>query len=203
MAFNINEFTGKINNIGLAKSNLFEMDLTVPENIRSQTSDLGLDDFKFLCKSVQIPELSIETSDYRPSGFGIAYKKASNFQYAPLTAVFMVDANFRVLKFFNKWIQNIVNFDLSNGMSGISANGLEANHFAYKVEYVGAATINMYSVNSTDPKHQYVYRFLNLYPTSVGALQPSWENNAEVMTANISFAYDYMEIDGTTTSFAE
>ena len=198
MTFNISEFSGRVNGMGLAKSNLFVMDLSVPSAISNIAEEIGLDNLRFLCKSASIPDITIGTSAYKQSGFGIPQQKANNFEFAPLTTVFMVDAKFGVLKFLNRWAQSVVNYDLSNGGAGRSASGLEANHFAFKDEYVGSATLTVYSGNNGD--NTYAYRFLNIYPTSIGGMAPSWENNAEVMTVNVSFSYDYMTISDTTTS---
>ena len=200
MAFNISDFSGRINGMGLAKSNLFVMDVSVPPSIQDAARDIGLENLSFLCKSVSIPDITIGTSPYKQSGFGIPQQKANNFEFAPLTTVFMVDAKFGVLKFLNRWSQSVVNYDLSNGGTGVSSSGLQANHFAFKDEYVGTANVTMYSGNNTD--NTYSYKFLNIYPTNIGGMTPSWENGAEILTVNVSFAYDYMTISDTTTSRA-
>lgn len=197
MAFNISNFSGKINGLGLAKSNLFEMSI-VRSPVTLQDTNFALEDLKFLCRSVQVPELQIQTAPYKSSGYGIAVQKPTDFQFSPLTAVFMVDAGFSSLNFFNAWIQTIVNYDLSNGAIGQTRNGLDAHYFAFKDEYVGAAELNIYSGNKEEKVQKYT--FTGIYPTSVGGIQPAWENGAEVMTVNVSFVYDYMRVDGISES---
>lgn len=201
MAFNISEFNAKVNGMGLAKSNLFVMDVTVPPGISNIASEIGLSNLRFLCKSVQIPDLSVETVQFKQSGFGIPQQKVTGLAFAPLTAIFMVDAKFNTLRFFNRWAQSIVNYDLSNGSGGTSGSGLQAHHLAFKDEYVGSAAVTMYSGNNTENK--YVYKFNKVYPSSISGIAPSWENGAEVMTVNVTFQYDWMSIENTTTSNAE
>lgn len=198
MAFNISEFSARINGFGLAKNNLFLMQLTVPSNISGIAEEIGLDNLQFLCKSVQIPELQIQTTQFKQGGYGVAQPKATDFQFTPLSAVFMVDKNFHVVRFFNRWMQSVVNYDVSGGGQSQSASGLEAHHFAFKDEYIGTARVIMYSGHSTN--ETYVYNFSGVFPTSVGGLAPSWENGAEVMNMNVALSYDYMTVDETTTN---
>jgi hypothetical protein len=196
MAFNVSEFSAQINKHGLAQNNLFILRITLPARLGFIGSEIGTDTLTFLCRSVDLPPFTVETLDYRPRGFGPADKRPIALNYDPLQTVFMVDSNYAVLKFFHRWMQEIVNYDIQAGYTSSSPSSLLPYEFGYKDDYAGTVDVIIYSGHNED--RFYTYKFGSAFPTTIGNIQEAWENSAEVTTLPITFSYAELTVDGTT-----
>lgn len=199
MAFSISEFTGAINKHGLAKNNLFVFKIMLPNGLAGaigESSNMTARELVFLCKSAEMPEIAVQTQDFKPRGYGPSEKRPTGFELPLLPTVFMVDSNFAVLKFFHKWMQQIVNYDVDAGYTS-EVEGARPYEFGYRDDYACTIEVTVYSGNQTDKT--YTYKFYNAYPTTIGSQGVSWENGAEVMTLPIQFAYDSIKVEATTT----
>ena len=192
MAFNVSEFKSKINDTGLAKTNLFFVTITLPSSLRFIEQTIVTQELKFLCKTVDLPELNIQVADIKNKGYGPVQYSPVDIQYPSLTTMFMVDGDYAVVKFFHRWMQEIVNYDVSGGYA--SANrGINPYEFAYKEEYAGTVDVLMYSPND---KKTYNYKFSNAFPVTIGNITSSWENVDEILSLPVTFAYDELQVDG-------
>jgi hypothetical protein len=202
MAFNISEFNATLNKHGLAKSNLFVVTIQMGGNMKlandlAEASKMDTRTLTFLCKSAEMPAIEVQTADFKPRGYGPSEKRPTGFELPILPTVFMVDSNFGVLKFFHRWMQTIVNYDVDGGYSSEVNGGQRPYEFGYRDEYACTIEVTIYSQNQTDKT--YTYKFYNAYPTNVGSVQVSWENQAEVMNLPVQFAYDAVKVEATTT----
>lgn len=193
MAFNISEFNSQMNKRGLAKNNMFLVTITVPNTLNFLNSELPSRDLQFLCKSSSLPSLDISTVDVRMQGWGKIEKRPSDFQNNNLNLIFMVDSEFSTLRYFHRWMQGIVNYNDLNGEQSEDPQGKLPYEFEYKKNYVATIQIDVYSENLSELK--YTYKFAGAYPVSLGQIEMSWENTAEIMTLGVSFAYDSTDVD--------
>lgn len=197
MTFNISEFSANINRLGTTKNSLFVVTISPSAGLQGRLGlgdgDLALADIKFLCKAAVIPGMQISTVGVTPGNIGMIERRAvamEQFDLLPLQ--FMVDSNFRVYRFFNKWMQSIVNYDDSS--VGASINGGQTPYMAaYKDNIVSTVTIEVFS----ELESTYTINLSNAFPINVGEVGLAWENTAEVMTLPIGFTYDRMTRDGT------
>lgn len=192
MAFNVNEFSAKINQLGLAQSNLFVARITVPDGDVNGQMDPG--DLQFLCRTADIPDFTLGVTPFRPRGIGPAEQRPTTFDYGPLNLVFMVDSNFEVLKFYHRWMQKVVNYDVSGGSEAVTSNGTRAYEFGYRDEYAAVIDVKIFSDTTGDKFYE--YRFQNAFPTTIGQITTAWENGAEVLLLPVTFAYDEMKVTG-------
>lgn len=193
MAFNISDFSAQMNRLGVAQSNLFVSTLSPPNGL-SQV--LSTEELMFLCRSVNIPELAVGTTDYKPSGIGVMERRPTSFNYSPVSVVFVVDSRFRVLKFFHAWMQTVVNYDTQAGPASQSASGAKVYEFGFKTDYVTNMSVTMFSNAVDDSELSYTYTFGNLYPMNIGNITVAWENAAEVMLLPVTFSFDTLVVDG-------
>lgn len=192
MAFNVSEFRSQINGSGLAKTNLFFVTITLPDGLRFIEQRIGTNQLRFLCKTVDLPELNIQVAEIKNKGYGPVQYSPTDLQYPALSTVFMVDGDYGVLKFFHRWMQEIVNYDISGGY--LSANGnLSPYEFGYKEDYIGTVDVFMYSASR---EKFYNYKFGKAFPVTIGNITASWENNDELLNLPITFMYDELTVDG-------
>lgn len=193
MAFNIAEFVAQVNDLGVAQSNLFFSILTPPAGLGDT---ITANELKFLCRTVDIPEMSVGTTDYKPSGFGTSERRPTSFNHEPITAVFVVDSKFRVLQFFHAWMQLIVNYDTQAGPNSKSPSGARVYEFGFKEDYISNMSVSIFSNAINDSSNSYTYTFGNIFPISIGNISVAWENSAEVLVLPITFSFDTMVVDG-------
>ena len=187
MTFNVSEFTAQIGQRGLAKNNLFVFNITLP-TAGNLANEIPAQQLSFLCRSCDIPGFGVQTTVVKERGLGPGSSRPVDLNYNPLQSVFMVDTGFTIKRFFHRWMQEIVNYNIQQGVSSASPSGTRAYEFGYKDEYAGTIEVITFGDNSNE--HFYTYRFGNAYPINIGNVSVAWENQAEIMTLPVTFTYD-------------
>lgn len=192
MSFNIAEFQSQLAKRGLAKSNLFFMRITLPNSIKFIENNITTRELTFLCKSVSLPEMSIDSIEVKPFGFGVHEKRPTDIKFGNLPTVFMVDSDFGTMKFFHRWMQSIVNYNSYDGPTQQDPQGKLPYEIEYKENYAGTIEVLLFSGN--DASKVYYYTFGHAFPSLVANVDSSWENQAEVMTLPVTFEFDKFKV---------
>lgn len=127
------------------------------------------------CASVQMPGISLGTTDVRMSG-GPMEKRPNDVIYEPITASFYIGQDHAERRFFADWIQLI-----NNGRSNV---------FSYYNEYVTDIQIIQLDKNNV-PRSGIVLR--EAYPVSVGAIYMAYAQIDSFMVVPVSLTYKYWE----------
>lgn len=199
MAFSVSQFNSIINQTGLAQNNLFLIRVTLPASLTFLYEKLGTNVLTFLCRSADLPEIAVQTTAFKPRGFGPSEQRPTGIEYPNLPLVFMVDSDFGVLKFYQRWMQDIVNYNVQDGYLATSAKQQLPYEFGYRDDYACTVEVIVYSGASEDKFT--TYKFGNAYPVSIGNITTAWENSAEIMTLPIQFTYDELHVDGIDRGF--
>jgi hypothetical protein len=195
MAFNINEFKSKVNKYGVAKDNLFFVEITGP----ALGAEFPSTDLRFFCRSVEIPGLSAQTAEYQNQGHGHNEKRVTNMSFDDLQMIFMVDSGYRVQQYFHRWMQAIVNYD--NRDYGREYNNMLPFEVAYKDNVKGRVTVSAFGQN--DNRLSYTYQFDDAYPITIGTTSLSWENNDTLLTLPVAFTFSkFIPVKGVGVSSA-
>lgn len=189
MAFNISEFNAKLDKHGLARDNLFLVTITPPTVLQAE---LPAGELSFFCRSVALPALTVNTVDVSNQGYGLPQKMPGSLPFDNLNTVFMVDSNFKVKQFFQRWMQHVVNYDNSRGYN-YEFNGALPFEIEYKDNIKGRVEITVFSFHSQEFKFR--YRFDNAFPVSTGDVTVAWDQNDSVMVMPVQFAYDIYVTD--------
>lgn len=190
MAFSVSEFSSQINKHGLAVNNLFVFTITPPMTFND---NMGPRELTFFCRSTKIPDNSLSMMGTKKLGYGPTVSYPTGMELDTLGAVFMVDSNMDVMKFFHRWQQKIFNYNSEQGPLG-SNNNQMVYEMSYKTEYAATIQVDVYTSHSPDVK--YTYKFFDAWPFSVGNPELAWENQAEIMTAPVQFKYERMTNEG-------
>lgn len=115
--FNIDDFRAVIAKKGVARTNLYKLNIAIPAAIKASARALNmpsslsdLDDICLYCESVTLPGLQLATTESKPYGYGPLEQKAYAPVFNQLQASFIVDARGYTLAFFRNWMRAIVNY---------------------------------------------------------------------------------------------
>ena len=196
MAFNINEFKAKMDRFGgPARANLFTVELTAPNN-----DFLSGEDLMFFCKSASVPGLDLQTISHRQYTLGYDMTTPTGISKSPVSCIFMLDSQHRVMSFFHSWMQSIVNYDDSRGPFAPSARDSDHLPFeiGYKKDYSLRMVIKFYSAEA-NYENYYECVLDGVYPISIGSVDLSWETNDQPASLPVSFAYSSLKMSATDT----
>lgn len=183
MPFNIETFKSSGLVGGGARPSLF--DVTI--NFSGAGSDLQ--DLRFLARSTQIPAMTMQSVDV--PYFGRKIKVIGDRTFADWSITVMNDEDFKIRAAFEAW---------SNKMNSIISN---VNSFGNSPStYKGTATVSQYSKagKSNEEKPLRSYKFVGIFPTQIDAINLDWDTTNQIETFDVTFAYDYWELDKNNTN---
>jgi len=213
MAFNISDFKSTIDYYGgVARSSLFEVRVSRAPGIQVEqgttptgeaieevlvTTSKDFDDraLIFFCKAATIPGITFNTATYEavsqlPKQFPVSMSNT------PFTAVFMVDSDHQVLKYFHRWMQEVLNIQSENPFSEV--NSKLPYEVGYKDSYAKPIEIRHYSTESDIEKY-YLVKLDKAFPIAVGDIELAWESNDSYLVLPVTFAYDNITYSGANT----
>lgn len=158
-----------------ARSNKFEVYMGFPLGIAGADT---LRDFPLLCKAAQLPSstLGIIEIPYQ----GRIVKIAGDRTFEEWTVTISNDENFRIHNAMTAWMDGI--------------NSHEGNFKSLTNPY-GTATVFQLSGNNLPIKE---YRFVDIFPTNVAAIELDMSSNDQLQEFQVTFAYDYWTSSETT-----
>ena len=174
MSLNIDDFKSKLVGGG-ARSNLFRATVTYPG---FAAGDIELT--SFMCKSAQLPASTIETIEVPFRGRQL--KIAGDRTFEPWSITIINDTDFAVRNAFERWM---------NGVNGHEENTGRTNPTDYKADMI----IEQLDKTGVAVKR---YDFKGAFPSSVGAIDVSYDTENEIEEFEVEIQYDYWT-SGTTT----
>jgi hypothetical protein len=194
MAFSISELSSKLGQHGVQKGNLFRMTLQLPpglERLQLPTA-MPARDLTFYCRSVELPEMNIDTAEIAHQGFGLNTRRPQGMQFPVLPTVFTVDGDMKIPSLFHRWSQVIVNYDKTGGNQG-EVEGALPFEIGYKRDYATTLTVDVFNEYDEDI---YTYQFGEAYPVEVGSMEAAWANNDDSLILSVGFTYDTLKVTG-------
>tara|TARA_R100000008_G_scaffold78369_1_gene59333 strand:+ start:154 stop:768 length:615 start_codon:yes stop_codon:yes gene_type:complete len=193
----ISQFKSKLVGGGV-RPNLFEVQVNFPDGVnlgiqQDGGGEFDGDRFRFLCKASSLPASNVANIDipFR----GRVLKVAGDRTFDPWSVTVINDEDFGHRRAFEAWAQNIAQYGDSSGLTDPSS-------------YMGQATVYQLGRNvattqasnspATDSKIIAQYKFVDIFPTTVGAIDLSYEteNTLEEFTVDFQVQYYYPEKAG-------
>ena len=148
--------------------------------IPNSRSDL---DYTLSCIEASLPGTSLATAELTNDHTGITERHVHRRQYDTTASfTFLVDRDYKQIKFFETWIGYIVN----------EQNSSKENYF-YRVNFPGGKTgyqtkiqINKFERDYKQPS--LIYSFLNAYPISINAMPVTYEA-AQTLKCTVNFNF--------------
>ena len=179
------------------KPDLFKFLGTKGVNKRFITENAGL-----LCSQASIPGSSLATTDIFGNFTGVQEKFAHTRIFTELTLEFYVDKDYKMIKFFEHWIDYI-----ASGSEKTSPSVRKDNlGYFYRMRYPRGSS--GYKCDKTkivkfnlDYRSEIEYTFFGLFPINFSST-PVQYGNSDVLKANITFSYErYIAGKETSLSF--
>lgn len=175
MAFNINEMRAKLTGGG-ARSALFSVNVFNPVDGRAD------DDIRFMAKAASLPASNIPATEVHYFGRRLPLAATSR-TYEPWTITVINDENFNVRAAFEEWSKRI----------NTPAGNIRDMATSSDTEYQSVAEVTQYSKTGEVLR---VYRFEGIWPTSIGAIETSWDNGNAIEEFQVTFEYVYWTVVG-------
>ena len=184
---NISQFKSKLIGGG-ARPNLFEVELTtLPPNV---TSNWDAEVFSFMCKAASLPAQTIANVDipFR----GRIFKVAGDRTIEPWTITVINDEDFRFRNAFEQWTQQIADLDTNLGTTDPSAYMTNA-----KVYQLGRGSEkSSQNAGSGDNVVLKEYEFIDIFPTSVSAIDLSYDTGDTIEDFTVEFQVQSLRLTG-------
>lgn len=163
--------------LGGARPTLFKVDLTFPPGVGV------VNDSSLLIRAASIPESTINPIEVPYMGRKIRVAGDRTFDVWNVTV--MNDESFNVRNTVENW-HNQINSLLTNlNKFGTSApSRYKANAYVTQLSKTGESLRR--------------YKFNGLFPIQVSSIDLDWEATDQIENFNVTFAYDWYEIDGKT-----
>jgi len=171
--FNISSFKQQGLIYGGARPSQFEVYLSIPTFVEADTgSDTK---FRFTCQAAQLPAATLGTIEV--GYFGRRIKLAGDRTFADWTVTVLNDEDFLVRAMFEKW---------SNSLNKLEAN--QRQSYATENDYKATLNVIQYSKDGNIIRS---YDIIGAYPSVVDAINLNWDQQSQIETFGVTFAYDY------------
>ena len=203
MARGISEFKTKLINGG-ARPNLFLVRLNFPQTL-SEIADIGPidssevlgDRSQFLVKTAQLPASTIGTIDVPFRGRML--KVAGDRTFEPWSVTVVNDGEFGIRKAFETWSRgiNALTENVSQLGYGDDNPGYCVDLEVFQLSRDGKTpnktpqSINAAGVDGMDVSR--AYKFYDAWPSSLSAIDLSYESNDQIEEFTVEFQYNYYE----------
>ena len=169
--FNINNFRSEVLSRDLARPSKFEVRIYAPPILTAFANQASV--VSLFCDSANLPGMNISTRAYRI--YGPAYQRpvSSDFGGDGTTMVFNIDSDMKVKKFFDAWMQNIV------------------NPKTFNVNYSRTYTSNRIDIIQLDKndKETYSISLIDAFPRSMNLLDLNASSTNQTHKLTVTFAY--------------
>lgn len=191
MPFSISEILSQINGQGGLLSPAHFLVRITPKSTLSGLSE-SVRTIPFFCDTASLPGLSLQIQGISRYGYGIQEKRPIRTTFADWPSTFFCDGSGDIQRFFENWMLNITNFDMSN-LSG-TKNGLRPFDYRYPDDYESTIEVIHY-----DPTGEIVNTYVlhQAFPVSLGEVQVDWSMQDSIMKLPVTFAYTYWTSDNT------
>jgi hypothetical protein len=176
MAFNINTFRAALSGDG-ARPTLFEVEIYFPPAL---AGTYPTEQSTLQCKASNLPASTVGIIE--APYFGRKVKLAGDRIFDDWTCTFINDENFNIRNALEFWSNSMD--QLSTTQEQKRVNGANANPNSY----VSNIIVKQYGKQGEVIK---TYLLVNAFPTNVGQIDVSWENNDQIEEFDVQWSYDY------------
>ena len=184
----LDAFKGKMIGGG-ARSNLFECEIYFPDEAipADTTKDNVSDKVRFLVKAAALPESTISNIDIPFRGRQL--KIAGDRTFAPWTVTVINDTDFVIRDSFERWMNLINKHEDNSGLT--DPTSYQQDLYVRQLGRSGLTGSNPSSDSQLPVLKQ--YRFYGAFPTTVSAIDLSYENTDAIEEFTVELQYQWFD----------
>ena len=176
---------------GGARPNLFEVDMaTLPEGISWPKP--ASDGMQFLCKAATLPASNIAQIDipFR----GRIFKVAGDRTVEPWSITVINDENFLIRNAMEQWVEKMAK--LSNNIGNVNPEAYMVTASVFQLgRGSNAGTAGNKAVDAgSENSVLKAYKFLDIFPTSVSAIDLSYDSSDAIEEFTVEFQVNSFEV---------
>lgn len=195
--------------LNLSQTSLYRLTIPVPQLVAQKASSKGvsyidIDNISLLCNEASLPGSALATHDVTNDYPGVTEKMVYRRLYdETLDLTFYVDRSYKVVEFFEAWINFITGVD-----QNFSREAYKSPYVFHRMSYPDDYKINMYLTKFE--KDQYAggssttldYTFVSAFPISIQAMPVTYEPS-QILKCSVSFSFIryVMERNGSPNNF--
>ena len=186
----ISQFKSKLIGGGV-RPNLFEVQVNFPDGVnlgiqQDGGGEFDGDRFRFLCKAASLPASNVGNIDIPFRGRTL--KVAGDRTVDDWSITVINDEDFGHRRAFEAWAQNIAQYGDSSGLTDPSSYMGQAT-----VYQLGRNIASQQAANSpaTDSDILAQYKFVDIWPTTVDALELSYDTGDTIQEFGVTFKVQY------------
>jgi hypothetical protein len=136
-----------------------------------------------LCYSATLPGSSLATMNIEGNFTGVQQQYAHTRIFNNITLDFYCDSKYKVLKFFEAWIQHI---------SGAGARDQRSRGYFYRMRFPDQYKCEGLRISKFDRDYAngVQYNFISAFPVSVSGTPVSYEASNSIMRVSVDFNFD-------------
>lgn len=184
-------FMSEIKRAGVARTNLFEIEVTPPKCMLASAE--SAQKISLYAEGAVLPGRSLETQEFSRYGYGPHEKFPYSMQFQDYTVQFIGDGRGEIYKFFYNWMHQIVRGDQPVGND---SNGYEVG---FREDYSIDMNVRMYNEQG---ETVLASKMTNAFPIQVPDVTLSW-GDASMMQFSVTFAYTQAELLNSQTKFID
>ena len=189
VGFSLNEFSSHIASYsGLYKQSLYLVEIEpgpgatwVTEGKIGDTQKLSM-----FCNSASLPGAQILSSDHRRMGYGPFDRRPFGIQVTDIPLTFFVDNKGYILKLFNNWFNNIINYDFRAGEHGSSPTKQQLFEVNYRANYLSTVLIHTFDHTANEI---ITYILHEAFPIQMGDVTVAWSENDSFSVIPVQFTF--------------
>jgi hypothetical protein len=170
----ISDFKSRMTGGG-ARANQFQVELSFPAYVTSGPA--AAETGRFLVKSASLPASQVENVQQFYRGRQVNFAGERTFQPWSITVV--TDVDFLIRNAFEEWQAGLANYSTTEGIT--NAGDYQVDMLVHQLDRNG-------DILKT-------YRFYDVYPTNIGEIQVSYDNNNQIEEFPVELTYNYFTSD--------
>ena len=191
----ISDFKSKLKGGG-ARPNLFEVELTFPSIVGVQDENEVIENSRFLVKAANLPASTVANIDipFR----GRIFKVAGDRTIDTWSVTIINDEDFKYRQGFEQWMQLISR--LENNLGATNPESYMSNATVYQLgkgEKINSKNSGSngatYGSNAGDVATLAAYKFQDIFPTNISAIDLSYDNSDQIEEFTVEFQVNSFE----------
>lgn len=181
--------------LNISKTSLYRLTIPVPPAVSAKARSKGvtsidIDNISLLCSEANLPGSSLATHEVSNDYSGVSEKMVYRRMYdETLDLTFYVDRNYKVVEFFEAWINYITGVD-----QNFTRDAYKSPYVFHRMSYPETYKINMYLTKFERDHHfggsttTLDYTFVYAFPISITSMSVSHEQG-DLLKCSVSFSF--------------